>query len=96
MYSDIGKISKVILVRVNKVVIQYTNINQWKNTDAVIKWFNSISNKSECVFVLFDIMNFYPSITEQLLDQAVHFSKEYLNITSDELNITMQSRNTLS
>ena len=47
-----------------------------------------------CFFV-FGIVNFYPSITEQQLDQAVKFSKVYSNITSDELNIIMQSRKTL-
>ena len=40
---ELGKISKQILDRVNAKVIAATKINQWKNTPAVIDWFNTIS-----------------------------------------------------
>ena len=35
--SEIGKISKNILDKVNKVVIESIKLNHWKNTDIVIK-----------------------------------------------------------
>ena len=56
--SEIGKISKLILGKVNKVVIESTELNQWKNTDIVIEWFNRIENKGETSFIIFDIESF--------------------------------------
>ena len=40
--SEIGKISKIIVDKVNKVVIEPTKLNQWKNTNIVIEWFKRI------------------------------------------------------
>ena len=34
--SDIGRISKKILDKRNKIIILNTNANQWKNTNSVI------------------------------------------------------------
>ena len=45
--SDIGKISKSILDKINKAIVSTTSVNQWKNTSDVIQWFKSIPNK-EC------------------------------------------------
>ena len=61
--SEIGKISKQILDRINKKVVTATKINQWKNTSSVIKWFNSIDDKDKHNFICFDIVEFYPSIS---------------------------------
>ena len=40
--SNIGKISKKILDKINQKVIQETKVNQWKNTNAVIAWFSKV------------------------------------------------------
>ncbi len=44
-------------------------IHQWKNTMAksVINWFKALENKQACAFIKFHIVDFYPSITEDLL-----------------------------
>ena len=39
---EIGKISEIILDKVNKVVIKPTKFNQCKNTDIGIVWFKSL------------------------------------------------------
>ena len=44
--SEIGKISKQILDRINKEIITALNLNQWKNTTAVLEWFNNVENKT--------------------------------------------------
>ena len=44
--SSIGKISKVIVDRINTAVRNNTNINQWKDTSTVIDWFKNISDKN--------------------------------------------------
>ena len=37
--SDIGKVSKNLLGKINKILILNTNENQWKNNTTVIDWF---------------------------------------------------------
>ena len=50
-------------------------LNQWCNTDAVLKWFNNITDKSNCWFIQLDIKELYPSITENILQQTLKFAK---------------------
>ena len=69
--SDSGKISKLILDKVNTRLRTILNVNQWRNTQNVIEWFGNIEQKSRHSFISFDIVEFYPSISENLLDQAL-------------------------
>ena len=46
--SGVGKISKVILGRINEKITSSVTVNQWKNISAVLKWYNKISNKTQC------------------------------------------------
>ena len=48
--SELGKISKSILDGINIELRSILKVNQWKNTGAVIKWFNSIQEKESCAF----------------------------------------------
>ena len=50
-------------------------LNQWCNTDAVLKWFNNITDKNNCWFIQLDIKELYPSITENILQQTLKFAK---------------------
>ena len=43
------------------------NLNQWENSSEVTDWFKNIQQKSYHTFTVFDIKEFYPSITEKLL-----------------------------
>ena len=43
---EIGKISKQILDTINSAMRSKSKLNQWKNTDAVIKWFESLGKKT--------------------------------------------------
>ena len=38
--NELGRISKLILDKINKKISQKFDLNQWKNTDIVIDWFN--------------------------------------------------------
>ena len=68
--SEIGRISKQILEKINTTVRQKTNLNQWKNSSSVINWLTSIRHKDQHTFAIFDIENFYPYITEKLLTDS--------------------------
>ena len=85
--SEIGKISKEILDRINSKITRASKFNQWKNSTSVIKWFKAIENKQQHSFICFDIVEFYPSINQDLLNRALNFASAYDNITSDERNI---------
>ena len=65
--NELGHISKAILGTTNKSIREAMGFNQWRNTDTVIDWFKRIRNKHLYKFVVFDIREFYPSITEHFL-----------------------------
>ena len=75
--SEIGKVSKNILDRINSTTAKKHNLYQWKNTPAVIDWFKSIKNKERFSFICFDIEEFYPSISQDLLITALDFASDY-------------------
>ena len=65
-------------------------LNQWTNTASVISWFkNSTSNKKNCKFLKFDIENFYPSISENLQENALGFAAHHTEI-SEEIFLSTQ------
>ena len=93
--SEIGRISKEILDRINSKITRASKFNQWKNTASVIEWFKAIENKQHHSFICFDIVEFYPSISQDLLDRALDFASAYDNITDDERNIIIHAKNSI-
>ena len=93
--SDIGKISKHILYKINKSLLSNAKVNQWKKTSDAISWFKNINNKKQSPFINFDAENFYTSISEKLLIDALNFAKSSINITEQDLSIIIQFRKTL-
>ena len=85
--SEIWNLSKQILERIKSQIIRGTNLKQWKNTDEVIQWFNGINNKQKYSFIAFDVCEFYPSITDDLLSNALSFASKYDNISDDEKHV---------
>ena len=89
--SEIGKISKIYLEKINCSIRTSSNLNQWRNTKSVIDWFKDIPNKHQSCFIKFDIVSFYPSISKNVLNEALQFSKNYYDVT-DMVNAIMNSR----
>ena len=77
------------MVRVN------TKLNQWRSTADVIAWFNTLENKSTFSFIVFDVVDFYPSISENLLSQALNYASQFIEISQQQINIIMHSRKSL-
>ena len=67
--SQIGKISKHILDKINKLLLNNRKVNQWKNTSDAISWFKNINNKKQSSFVNFDIECLYSSISEKTFNR---------------------------
>ena len=94
--SEIGYISKQILDRINSKVISCTNLNQWKNTAAVVTWFEAIPDKPRNSFITFDVVDFYPSITQELLVEALTFASNHDQQISDrEIDIILHAKKSL-
>eukprot|EP00117_Sycon_ciliatum_P010892 scpid56109/ scgid2016/ len=92
---EMGRVSKAILERVTKDVQSATRINLWKNTASVLDWFSALESKDQRTFVVFDIVEYYPSITEQLLASAIEFAKQYSNISQQEVDMVLHARRSL-
>ena len=93
--AEIGKISKRILDRINTKVVHTLQLNQWKNTKAVLNWFNSIQCKAPCSFITFDVVDFYPSISIDLLNAALDFASQHVYISNDDRHIILQAKTSL-
>ena len=90
--SEIGKISKQKLAKIVKVVNEKKKFNLWRNTQSVITWFESIQNKNRASFIQFDVCDFYPSITEELLNKALDLASKYTNVSEEDRKIISQAR----
>ena len=58
-------------------------------------YFNCIMDKPSCRFIQFDIVEFYPSISKDLLLQALDFGRNYSTITELDVATIMNARKSL-
>ena len=70
-------------------------VNQWRDADSVITWFESIKNKNKCIFMQYDIEEFYPSISEDLLEKSINYARTFVDISSNEEETIMHCRKSL-
>ena len=54
-------------------------------------WFKNINNKRLYKFLQFDIKDFYPSIKETLLDEAMEFAKEHVPVARKDVEVIRKS-----
>ena len=94
--NNLGKVSKRILDDVNSKCRVASGVNQWKSTQDVLKWFflahSANPTKEKAKFIQFDICEFYPSITEELLRNSLNFAKSHTTISPDEEELIMACR----
>ena len=93
--SDSRKISKLILDKINTQLRTILNVSQWRNTRNVIDWFGNIEEKTRHSFISFDIIDFYPSISENLLDQALSWTSNLASISNEDISIIKHARKSL-
>ena len=93
--NELGRISKTILDNINMKLFETTKINQWKNTVSAIKWFDSLKDKHLIKFDMFDIKDFYPSITQDLLNRALNFASEYIYISKSDIDVIHHAKKPL-
>ena len=88
-------VSKQILDRINNNIRSKTKLHQWKNTKSVVDWFSRIDEKQKHSFLVFDIVDFYPSISEDLLRLSLEYAKQHTTVSEQEVEIILHSRKTL-
>ena len=69
--------------------------NQWKSSENAIDWFKKIENKDNYAFIKFDIAEFYPSISETILQTIIRFAEGHVEITDEEKRIIFHCQKSL-
>ena len=90
--TEIGKISKELLQKINETIRRKTSVNQWRSTSETLKWFKEIEEKQNTKFIQLDIVDYYPSISEKLLTEAIEFAETKTNISAKEKHIIFHAR----
>ena len=67
-----------------------------RSTGQVLEWYKEVvvSYRGNMSFLLYDIEEYYPSISPTLLNDALDFAKKYTKITDEEIEIILQARKT--
>ena len=76
-------------------MVKATVVNQWKDTESVLAWFKNIPDKPDHSFICLDVVDFYPTISEDLLTKALSFASEYDEITEEEKDIIIQGKRSM-
>ena len=90
--NNLGKVSKSIVERLNAQVKAAIGVNQWINTEEVLNWFKGLENKKSLKWLKFDIVNYYPSISKDLLMKALNFAKQFTHISDEEISLILHCR----
>ena len=77
------------------MLLEKLKYQQWKNTNAVIKWFKDTNNRDNSKFIQIDIEDIYPSITKETVDPAILFAHANTKISNDDIWIIKHSGKSL-
>ena len=83
------EISKYFLEQINIKVRDLSSVNQWEETNTAISCFENIKNRSKCIFMQFDIEEFYPSISKELFMKIITYAKTLVNISDEAIKTIM-------
>ena len=93
--NELVKISKKVIEQINQEILKKTDDNQWKNTSNIINWFNNIEIKKDCSFIEFCIKEFYLSIPEEILEEAISLAKSLIEIEDHKIRTIKHSRKSI-
>ena len=90
----LGKVSKQLLDPIISTVKEKSGLLQFKNTVSVLQWFQPIQNKDIYKWIIFDLVDYYPSISEKLLTDALDWAQNFIPIDEKTKNIILHVRKT--
>ena len=93
--SELGRVSKEILNRLVQAEIGATGVHLWKSTREVLEWYRQFPGKHDGSFINFDIMEFYPSISEKLIRRAIEHAQQYATVDENEIEIIIHAKRTV-
>ena len=93
--DEIGVVSKHLLAKINTRVRKSTGFNQWQSTGQVIDWFKKLPNRQSRKFIKFDIVSFYPSISEDLLTNSLSYARTITDISTEDEAVIWHARHSL-
>ena len=93
--SEVGLVSKCYLSNIIADVSKKTKANQSRNTSTVIDWFKNLADKQKRKFIKFDIAEFYPSISEDLLKKSINYAKSFTTIEKNGISAIKPARKSL-
>ena len=92
---NLGRVSKWKMERLIRQVKAKSKLRQWKNTDSTLAWYRLLDNKAALSFVVCDIVDYYPSITADLLDQALDWAAGWCQISQDDRELFKHTKDSL-
>ena len=93
--SNIGIISQQILQNINKKIRDGLNLQQWRSTSEALKWFKCLANKTRLKFIQLDIVDFYPSISENLFNITLDWASKIVPINDKTKAILKNARQSI-
>ena len=70
----------------------YVCSDLWESSYGTIEWFGRIGNRSKAAFVQFDIINFCPSMTKNILIGSIGYARRCIDITVEQYEIVLACR----
>ena len=92
---EVGRISKILLEDICSKIKAKLKLDLFKNSNEVILWFNKYKTnpkRRNPKFVVYDIGDYYPSVTEQLMNDALDWATQHVEISADERNVIIKSK----
>ena len=80
-----------ILDNIVREIRRDSGLKQYTDTGEVINWFQGLNKKNKLKFVIFDVENFYPSITPKLLNKSLKWAGKFVNLTQQQTKIIHQA-----
>ena len=93
--SELGKVTKTFLDQINQKIRSSTSVSQWWDPEEVIEWFKKIPNKNNHTFISLNVVDFYPSITEDLLNKAISWAEQFITIPDEQIKAIRHTRKSL-
>ena len=93
--NELGLVSKKQLEKIIANVANTIKVNQWRNTTIIMDWFKLLPQKDKSCFIKFDIVEFYPSISEEVLNRSISFARSITTISDSVINIIHLSKKSL-
>ena len=85
--NELRLASKKHLEEIIKNVANTIRVNHWRNTTTAIDWFKLLPQKDKLRLAKFDNVEFYPSISNELLNCSISFARSITTTSGSVINI---------